>query len=73
VTRLGRHRKRGKRTKAVVCDGKERYATREAAQQVRRGYIATGTYRGAVHVYRCPHCDHFHVGRGRPADFRQAK
>ncbi len=73
MTRPGKRKKRAKRTKAVVCDGKDRYATRDDAQQVRQGYIATGTYRGAVQVYPCPFGDHFHVGRGRPADFRERK
>jgi hypothetical protein len=71
VTRLGRRRKRVKRTRASVCGDKIRHATREEAIQARRQLIAReGVAPNGVQAYKCPFGNHFHVGRGVRNDAR---
>lgn len=41
---------------ARQCDGKERYVDREAAKR------SAMSFRPVMSVYRCPHCNEWHIG-----------
>jgi hypothetical protein len=73
VSRLGRRKKRVKRTKASACDGKVRYQTRDAASAQRDKYIEGGSSAESIRVYQCGSCRMFHVGHVYRADLRQVR
>ena len=51
------------RTKARMCAGKRRHATREKAVEALWALVRRGAKRSRLNVYECPHCDGgWHVG-----------
>jgi hypothetical protein len=56
MSRLGRRKKRVKRTQASACDGKVRYQTRDAANAQREKYIEGGSSTESIRVYQCGSC-----------------
>ena len=70
----GKHKKQGKRKRAVVCGDKTQYPSRAAAEQVRTELIANrGTSPEAVKAYRCKFCKHYHVGHTYRPDRRETQ
>ena len=62
MTRLGSHRKKFRISKAKGCDNKRPFGTREEANARRQKYIDGGAPPEGIRVYKCPHCNKFHVG-----------
>jgi hypothetical protein len=73
MSRLGRRRKRVKRTNAVTCEGKTVYPSRDAANAQRDTYIEGGSAAASLRVYRCETCKAFHVGHVYRPDLRQVR
>lgn len=58
-------------TRARACDGKQRHPNREAAvQRLLALARKTGTATHSLNVYRCRHCQGFHIGH-RPIGRRR--
>lgn len=58
------------RALARPCWPKKQHATRGAARAQMRSLLNRGLEKDAtlIHVYRCPHCDGWHVGHERAGD-----
>lgn len=46
-------------TRSAQCDGKQPFAAYSAADKVAKRS-------GIANVYRCPHCNQFHIGHSSP-------
>lgn len=64
---VGRMQDTGLRELARRCWPKEQHASREAAEAQKRSILKRGLEGDAkrIHVYRCPHCNAWHVGHAR--------
>ena len=49
-------------TQARACQGKIAHKTKAEAEAHRRVLIFRGAFRNRITVYKCKHCDHWHVG-----------
>jgi hypothetical protein len=49
-----------------ACEGKDKFASKPDAERVanRRRKKRSGAMR--ARAYRCPYCDHWHIGHDRP-------
>jgi ribosomal protein L32 len=51
-----------RRMRRNSCEGKARHKTEADAQLALRLSKRTGRFRGAMRVYSCSNCGHFHTG-----------
>lgn len=63
----GEERRRARLCRVGECGRKARYATAAYAAAALRLLRDAGRERGVQHVYGCPHCGCFHVGRDQTA------
>lgn len=47
---------------ARQCHGKHTYPSKAIAKRSLKRWKPTGARRNNLQVYRCPHCDSFHIG-----------
>jgi hypothetical protein len=52
----------GRGTRAQACAGKQAHARRAEATAHLWRLVAAGEYAGRLRVYRCRHCNGWHVG-----------
>jgi hypothetical protein len=47
----------------IQCKGKRKFFQRKRAKIAMRQLYSAGTSPKVVAVYRCPHCEYYHIGR----------
>lgn len=63
----GNERRRARARQRGECNRKARYATAEYAEAALHLLRDADREHGVQHVYGCPHCGCYHVGRRQPA------